>query len=73
MSWNDDEGPWGPSGGNKPKDSKPQNPEEPIWIHRNKGGSNGPGGFSPPPDFQEFWRKLKDFLSPYKPQGLFRL
>ncbi len=69
MSWNDDEGPWGPSGGNKPKDSKTQNPDDPIWIHRNKGNGNGPGGFSPPPDFQAFWRRLQEFLGPYKPRG----
>ncbi len=77
MSWNDDEGPWGPSGGDKkPKDNGPQKADEPIWLRKNMsgkpGGGNGPGGFSPPPDFQEFWRKLKDFLSPYKPQGHFQ-
>lgn len=71
MTWNDDQGPWGPSTGPVPSgDKKPEQPKnQGRGPNRNAGG---PHNISPPPDLEELLRKIQDFLSPYKPQGHFQ-
>jgi len=71
MTWNDNEGPWGSSDANKPKESpKPQQKPDEHWSQQRRtgGGNGGP----PQPDFKEVWEQLKNFFSPYKPQGHFQ-
>lgn len=71
MNWNDDEGPWGSKNTNKPSDTG--NKEQPTpWAARYKGNGGGGGGLPPQPDFNDIFQKIKDFLSPYKPQGHFQ-
>jgi len=66
MSWNDDDGPWGPSG-KKPSSGskKPENP----WTRK----SSGPGGpdshMPPPPDWEGMVKKFKETFAPLKPKG----
>ncbi|MDD3288925.1 MAG: FtsH protease activity modulator HflK [Alphaproteobacteria bacterium] len=67
MSWNDNNGPWGPSGnksggagGNKPGDDNP-------WMRKNAGGP--PNTFAPPPDIEELLKKLREWLKPLRPNG----
>lgn len=71
MNWDKNQGPWGPSKPNKPDDSKKDTP--PSWTQRSTGGGHEPP-FNMPnqPDIAEMWKKLKDFFSPYKPQGHFQ-
>ena len=72
MTLNDNEGPWGSSGG-KSSDQKPETPKG--QGEKKKSGYNGgnrPNNITPPPDLMELFEKLKDFLSPYKPQGHFQ-
>lgn len=76
MNWDQNQGPWGPSKPSKPDSSKPEG--HPNWARRS--GGNGGGGGEKPPfnnmpptiDPKELWNKLKDFFSPYKPQGHFQ-
>lgn len=73
MNWNTNDGPWGPpNGGQKPNEPKSERPETTWSRKEGPGGSQQPGGFSPPPDLQDLWRKIRDFLSPYKPRGHFQ-
>ncbi|MFA6280193.1 MAG: FtsH protease activity modulator HflK [Bdellovibrionales bacterium] len=71
MTGSDDDGPWG---SNKPNESNDPPPRNKNWAQQSKNNGNGPLGgppnnVIPPPDFQELWRKFKDFIDPYKPQG----
>lgn len=70
MNWNKDEGPWGSNNGNGSKND----PSERIVRPWSKGGSGGGGGGRPPepPDFDELLKSLRDFFSPFKPQGHFQ-
>lgn len=83
MNWDKDQGPWGsikPDKSDKPDSSKQESPYN--WSQRNGGnGNNGgtdggrdpsPFNMEPPPDLKEIWQRLKDFFSPYKPQGHFQ-
>jgi membrane protease subunit HflK len=67
MSWNENNGPWGPSGN---KSETPQGSGNP-WTQK----SQGPGGPQPnnipPPDFDVLLKKIKEWLGPLKPQGHF--
>ncbi len=67
MSWNDDDGPWGPSG-KKSADGGPSKPETP-WTRKTK-GSGGPNPeLPPPPDWEAMARKARELLGPFKPKG----
>lgn len=74
MNWNNDDGPWGSGGGNKPKDKNTDDRVTNMWARRGGGNGSGgpPEGFPPPPDFAALWARLKDFFSPYKPNGHFQ-
>ncbi len=74
MTGSDDDGPWG---SNKPSGANDSPNRNKNWSRQPKGQSDGPFGgppnnVVPPPDFQELWRKIKDFIDPYKPQGHFQ-
>ncbi|MGE4352091.1 MAG: FtsH protease activity modulator HflK [Bdellovibrionales bacterium] len=71
MNWDNKEGPWGtPNGSNKdkPKKESPTNP----WSGRSNGSGQKPPDDVPEIDIGDVLQKLKDFLSPYKPQGHFQ-
>ncbi|HAX91875.1 MAG TPA: FtsH protease activity modulator HflK [Rhodospirillaceae bacterium] len=71
MNWNDNDDPWGskPAGSGSDKPTR----EQQAWNSRKTGsGGGGPNNIQPPPDLMELLNKLKDFLSPYKPQGHFQ-
>ncbi|MDD3183035.1 MAG: FtsH protease activity modulator HflK [Alphaproteobacteria bacterium] len=74
MNWDKNQGPWGSNTPNKPENNKPESLH--AWTRRNGGGGNGGGeppfNMPPPPDLKEIWNRLKDFFSPYKPQGHFQ-
>ena len=59
MSWNNNNGgPWGSSGGNKPTGG-PENP----WSKKSSGPNGGPpGGGIPPEDIERLMRYLKELL-----------
>lgn len=71
----DNQGPWGPSNGSKNDGNKPSEVPHP-WAQRKGSGGGGNGGppfnMPPQPDLGEIWQKIKDFLSPFKPQGHFQ-
>ena len=71
MNWNDNEGPWGPSGDNN-KAGKPQDPPNKPRLHSTDGPRGPQRNMNQPPDVEALLRKLKDMLSPYKPQGHFQ-
>ncbi len=67
MNWNDEDGPWG-SRNDTPK------PRPDKQERRPSGGPREPqqGGFSPPPDFEELQRKMKDILGKHGPKNHFQ-
>ncbi len=83
MSWNDGEGPWGPTGGDGNKGNTPNgggnkssgNPWDRVRHLRpqGQGGGNGSGGGNnrqpPDVDIDELLGKIKDALGPFKPRG----
>ncbi len=50
MSWNNNDGPWGPSGG-KPGGNNP-------WNKKDQPGNTPPGNVPPPPDFDKIFRQM---------------
>ena len=68
MSWNNDDGPWGPSGDKSNKPKQASDGGDP-WTQRNPGPGGQPGPFAPPPDLDELLDKIKKFFAPYKPQS----
>lgn len=72
MNWNNDEGPWG-SNGDKGSTKGPSGDNIHPWSSGKRSGGGGGNGRPPePPDFDELLKQLRDFFSPYKPQGHFQ-
>ena len=68
MSWNNNDGPWGPSGG-KQNPSGTNNP----WTRKGGGNGGGPSGGGPnPPDFDALMKQLQLWMRPLKPNGHFQ-
>jgi len=53
MSWNNNDGPWGPSGGGKSGGNNP-------WTKKDQPGGPSPGNLPPPPDLDKILRQASD-------------
>lgn len=70
MSWNDNNGPWGPSGKKPGNDkSEPENP----WTRKSKKPEGSPDGDFTPPDIEALIKKFNEWASPLKPNGNFQV
>jgi len=66
MAGKDDDGPWGPS---VPKSGKPKPEADNPWMRKGDEPSDPGGSSMPPPDFDELWRKVEDWIKRFKPRG----
>ncbi|HBM90654.1 MAG TPA: FtsH protease activity modulator HflK [Rhodospirillaceae bacterium] len=67
MNWNDNEGPWGPSKGDK--SGKKDNPSGSPWGRQGRGNGGPPNNVTPPPDIEEALQRIKEMMGPLKPNG----
>jgi len=65
MSWNDQNGPWGPAGDKKKASEEPSNP----WARKPKRSDEPQGNPVQPPDFGPFLETLQNWFRNLKPKG----